>query len=283
MSNIGVAFGLNVAFTLIELVGGYLTNSMAIMADALHDLGDSISLGSALFLEKIAGKKRDRNFSYGYRRFSLLAAVINGLVLTGGSIYIITETATRLANPQESHAPGMIGLALLGIIFNGLGALRLRSGNTMNERLLTWHFIEDILGWVAVLIAGVVMLFIHIPILDPILAMAFTIFILWNVLKNSRQTLMIFLQSVPASLNVGAIEKEITELPEIHSVHDTHVWSLDGAYHVLTTHAVIADRVPDDRIMGIKRKVREIIHTHKVEHATIEVEREDEQCHLKNC
>ncbi len=283
VASIRIAFFLNLVFTIIEIVGGILTNSIAVVADAIHDLGDTIALGFALVLEKLARKKRDPNFSYGYKRFSLLAAMINGIVLIGGSGFVLFYAVPRLLEPQASNSLGMMGLAAAGIVFNGLGVLRLRKGETMNEKMLTWHLLEDVLGWVAVLITAVIMYFWHVPILDPILAIAFTAVTLWNVLRLVKQTMMIFLQSVPGNVNVAGIDDRVRKLDGVHSVHDTHVWSMDGEYHVLTTHVVIKDSTPDGDIIPIKQKVREIMNDSKVKHATIEIEREDEPCHLVDC
>lgn len=274
---------LNASFTVIEFVGGWLTGSVAILSDALHDLGDTGSLALSFFLEKFARKKRDPSFSYGYRRFSLLAALLNGAILLAGSILVLWEAIPRFWNPSEPHALGMIGLAAVGILFNGLGALRLRSGQTMNERMLTWHLLEDVFGWVAILIGGGIVYFFHVAWIDPVLAVGFTLFTLYNVLKITRQTASIFLQSVPATLNVNGLESEVQELPEIHSMHDTHVWSMDGEFNVLTTHVVVNEKTPDERLLPLKREVRHLLGRHNIQHATIEMERPDEQCHLRDC
>ena len=280
---IALAFFLNATFTVIEFIGGFLTGSVAILSDALHDLGDTASLGLSFALEKFARKKRDPNFSYGYRRFSLLAALLNGAILLAGSFLILWEAVPRFWNPSEPHALGMMGLGLLGILFNGLGALGLRGGQTMNEKMLTWHLLEDVFGWVAILIGGGLVYLFQVAWVDPLLAVGFTLFTLYNVFLITRQTARIFLQSVPASMDVKRMESEVEELPEIHSVHDTHVWSMDGEFNVLTTHVVVRDEIPDDRLLPVKREVRGVLARHNIQHATIEMERPDEQCHLREC
>lgn len=282
-TSIGLAFLLNGTFTIIEFVGGWWTGSVAILSDALHDLGDTGSLALSYFLEKFARKKRDSGYSYGYRRFSLLAALLNGVILLGGSAWVLWEAVPRFWNPSEPHATGMMALALVGILFNGLGALRLRSGRTQNERMLTWHLLEDVFGWVAILIGGAVVYFFRVAWVDPLLAVGFTLFTLYNVLKITRQTARIFLQSVPASLDLGQLETEVRDLPDIHSIHDTHVWSMDGEFNVLTTHVVVEQRTPDERLLPVKRAVRSLLARHNIQHATIEMERPDEQCHLREC
>lgn len=191
-SNIKSAFFLNLFFTIIEIIGGFLTNSIAILADAIHDFGDSLSLGLSWGLDKYSQKKRTPRFSYGYKRFSLLAALINSIVLIIGSIFILSRVIPRLIAPEPSNATGMILLAILGIIINGIAVLRLKRGSSLNEKVVSWHLFEDVLGWIAVLIVGTINIFVSIPILDPLLAIIFTLLILYNILKNLKQISLIF-------------------------------------------------------------------------------------------
>jgi cobalt-zinc-cadmium efflux system protein len=192
-----LAFFLNLTFTLLEIAGGLWTNSIAILSDALHDLGDSISLGMAWFFNKYAQKGPDADFSYGYRRYSLLGAFINTVVLIGGSLLVIANAVPRLLNPEPTNAPGMIVFALVGIVVNGIGAYRLYDKQSFNAQVAGWHLLEDVLGWVAVLIVSVVLLFTNWTILDPILSILITLYILVNVLGNLRRTTRVFLQATP--------------------------------------------------------------------------------------
>ncbi|HEX5169411.1 MAG TPA: cation diffusion facilitator family transporter, partial [Cyclobacteriaceae bacterium] len=163
LGNIRMAFWLNTGFALFELAGGILTNSVAILSDALHDFGDSLSLGLAHFFEKKSEQTRDKAFSYGYRRFSLLGAFINSIVLIVGSIFVIQEAAKRLLEPQEVNARGMLLLAVIGVVVNLVAMLRLKRGSSINERVVSLHFLEDVLGWVAVMIGSIVMIFAKVP------------------------------------------------------------------------------------------------------------------------
>ena len=174
---IGWAFALNVGFTIIEFAGGMLTNSTAIMADAVHDLGDSLSIGSAWILNRLAHKEASASFTYGYKRLSLLGALINGVVLILGSFWVLLQAIPRLFDPVMPAVEGMLGLAILGVAVNGFAAYKLSAGTTLNERVLNWHLLEDVLGWVAVLIVSIVLMFAEIPILDALLAVGFTLFI----------------------------------------------------------------------------------------------------------
>ena len=177
---IGWAFFLNVTFTIIEFIGGWLTNSTAIMADAVHDLGDSLSIGFAWILSRFSNKAAPDKYSYGYRRLTLFGALVNGVVLVIGSIWVLFEAIPRLTNPEMPVVEGMLGLAILGVAVNGYAVFKLKAGETLNEKVLTWHLLEDVLGWVAVLIVSIVLLFVELPILDPLLSIGFTLFILFR-------------------------------------------------------------------------------------------------------
>ncbi|WP_281659394.1 cation diffusion facilitator family transporter [Halobacillus sp. Cin3] len=278
---IKTAFFLNFAFTIIEIIGGLLTNSMAILSDALHDLGDSLSLGLAWFLQKFSKKGTSESFSFGYRRFSLLAALINSIVLIVGSIFIFIEAVPRLFDPPEPHAGGMLAVAILGIVINGAAVFRLRGGDSMNQKVLTWHLLEDVLGWIAVLIASVIMMFFDVPILDPVASIGITLFILYNVVKNLVQTMKLFLEAVPSDVDLKRIIEKINDLPGVLSSHHTHLWSLDGENHAFSTHVVVAGNAGKQEICTIKEGVKHTLESIQLEHVTIEVEYEDDPCGLE--
>lgn len=283
VGNIKVAFFLNLSFTIIEIIGGIWTNSMAILADALHDLGDSIALGLSWYLAKVSQKKRDHKYSYGYKRFSLLAALVNGVVLLIGSIIILIEVLPRLLQPEAVNVQGMIVFALLGIVVNGAAAFRLTKGKTQNERVVMLHLLEDVLGWLAVLIVSIIMLFVDLPILDPLLSLAVSGFILWRVFFSLYTTLSVFLQAVPDTLNVDTLEKLISQQDNVLSVHDTHLWSMDGEYHVISCHLVVDRQLNYAEIMKVKAATRKLLLNHDIKHATIEIEYDCEQCSFVSC
>ena len=163
-NNIKVAFFLNFAFTILEIIGGLYVNSIAIISDAIHDLGDTISLGTSWYLEEKSYKKSNKKFSFGYKRFSLLGALINSIILIIGSLYVITEAVGRILEPEHTDAKGMIFFAVIGVLVNGYAAWKLSSGKTMNEKVASWHLVEDVLGWVAVLVVGIILNFKDIKI-----------------------------------------------------------------------------------------------------------------------
>lgn len=274
--NIRVAFILNLLFTLIEIVGGIWTNSMAILSDALHDLGDSLSLGIAWYLQKYSQKAPDQKFSFGYARFSLLSALINSLVLVGGSVLILTRTIPRIFDPQPVNAGGMIIFAIVGIIINGIAVLRLRNGTTLNEKVVTWHMLEDVLGWVVILMGSIVLMFLDIPIIDPILSVLITLYVLYHVVVNLKQILNIFLQGVPDKFSIADIEQEILDKTDATAAYHTHIWSLDGQRNLLSIHIVVRDDITRKDIIEIKQQIRTLIMQKDIEHVTIEVDFESE-------
>ncbi|RKZ52525.1 MAG: cation transporter [Candidatus Parabeggiatoa sp. nov. 3] len=282
-SNIKVVFFLNLSFTLLEIVGGIWTNSVAILSDAVHDLGDSVALGLSWYFANVSQKKRDSHFSYGYKRFSLLGALISSFILLVGSTLILFEAIPRLIHPETVHVNGMILLAILGVLVNGAAVLKLRRGETQNERVVRLHLLEDVFGWFAVLIAGIVMLFVNLPVLDPILSVGITLYILWHVFKNLRETVNVFLQAIPANMNVEQLEAMLIEKLPIQSIHDWHLWTMDGEYHVLSCHVVVADNLPSKDIIDLKTQIRELLKQYNIQHLTIEVEYENECCELVNC
>ena len=271
--NIKVAFFLNLAFTLIEIVGGVMTNSLAIMSDALHDFGDSISLGLSWYFQHIASKKRDNTFSYGYKRFSLLGAIINSIILLLGSVFVISKAIPRLMNPEPTDAQGMIYLAILGIIVNGTAVMRLRRGHSMNEKVVSLHLLEDVLGWVAVLIGSVVMKFYNLPIIDPILSLMIMVYILFNIYKNLKESFQIILQATPHGVNISSITAKIMSLEEVESIHDCHLWTMDGAYNVFTAHVVLYNtEINIDEQEQLKRRIKDLLAEELISHITIEFE-----------
>ena len=223
-----LAFFLNLFFAIVELIGGIITNSVAILSDAMHDLGDSVSLGSSWIFQNVSKRKRDRKYSYGYRRFSVLGALLNSLVLFGGSVLILYEAIPRLFNPEMPDAKGMLILAAIGILVNGLAVIKLKGGSSLNERAVRLHLLEDVLGWIAILIGGILLMFWEIPIIDPILSIMISVYILYNVFRNIRDVLSIFLQAKPGDVEIRDLEKSFSELSGIINAHDLHIWSMDG-------------------------------------------------------
>ena len=283
VKNIKVAFFLNLFFTLLEIAGGFFTNSMAILSDAVHDLGDSLSLGLAWYFQKVSAKGSDKSYSYGYKRFSLLGAIINSIVLVVGSIFILSAAIPRIFHPEKTQAAGMFFLAIVGVLINGIAFLRLKRGSSINEKVVSLHFLEDVLGWVSILVGAVIMYFFNAPIIDPILSVGIAFFVLSNVYKNIRQTLHIILQGIPDNVDIVAISQQLQEFKGIEDIHDLHVWSVDGNYNILTVHVVLNTLLEKDKITELKGRIRNSLKQKGIQHATIEFESKDEHCDFEGC
>ncbi|MBF23220.1 MAG: cation transporter [Pusillimonas sp.] len=275
---IALAFFLNLFFSIIEFIGGILTQSTAIMADAVHDLGDSLSIGTAWVLQRLGRKSANYTFTYGYRRLSLFGAALNGLILLAGSAWVLNEAFNRLNNPIMPVTEGMFLLAILGVCVNGYAAYRLSKGNTLNERVLNWHLIEDVLGWCAVLILSIVLHFFHWPILDPLLSIAFTLFILVNVARMLWSTAKLFFQAVPDTQLLHDVRQTLLSLPGTQAVHHLHLWSLDGEKHVLTAHVVVQADTSISDYQNIKADLQIALAQFNLSHTTIEIELSQEDC-----
>lgn len=282
-SNISTAFFLNLAFTVIELVGGVFTNSIAIISDAVHDFGDSLSLALAWYFQKLSKKGNTKQYSYGYKRFSLLGAIINSVVLVVGSIYILSNAIPRLLSPQETNSKGMFILAVIGIVVNGIAVLRTRKASSINERVVSLHLLEDVLGWAAVLVGSVVMYFTDWTVIDPVLSIGIACFVLFNVFKNIKQTLPILLQGTPVEIEQENIINKIKEIEYINNIHDLHIWSLDEGYNVLTVHVTLKATLHMEKLVDLKEKIRSVLKEAAIHHATIEFEMPDEKCVFENC
>ncbi|MDR3180808.1 MAG: cation diffusion facilitator family transporter [Prevotellaceae bacterium] len=276
--NIGLAFFLNLGFAAIELVGGLLTNSVAILSDAFHDAGDSVSLGVSWYLQKVSGRGRDNRYSYGYRRFSLLGALFISVVLLIGSAFIIKESIARIIAPEPAHAQGMLLLAVLGIAINGLAALQMKKGSSFNERALFLHIMEDVLGWIAVLVASVVMLFVELPVIDPLLSLAICVWVLYNAYKNLKGTLKVLLQEIPENVDMEKLETALRALEHVLQIHDLHLWTLDGEQHIMTLHVVIDGNLSTESRQGLKASIKAICDEFEIHHVTVEFETETEKC-----
>lgn len=271
-SNILIAFFLNAGFAVIEFIGGWLTNSMAIYSDALHDLGDSIALLFAWFSEKLSHKEADASFTYGYRRFSVMAAFVNGIILMTGSLFVIYEAILRINQPEPVKPEGMLVLALLGIIVNGVAAFRLSKGSGMNQRMVMYHLMEDIMGWIAVLIVSVVLLFRPFYILDSILSILISFVILRGVYKNIKKVGAIFLQKFPDELEMDTILDEIKSQKLVIDVHAVRGWAIDDEFFYLSLHIEVPEKTTVKTTDDLRNKISEVLSKHNIKYSSIEFE-----------
>jgi cobalt-zinc-cadmium efflux system protein len=231
----------------------------------------------------LSKKGSTKKYSYGYKRFSLLGAIIKCVVLVVGSIYILSEAIPRLFSPQETNAKGMLILAIFGVTVNGIAVLRTRKGKSINERVVSLHLLEDVLGWLAVLVGSTVMYFTGWTVIDPILSLCIACFVLFNVFKNIRLVLPILLQGTPSEVNQENIIEKIKKIEAIENIHDLHIWSLDENYTILTVHIILNEILSMEKLVELKKKIRFVLKEEKIQHVTIEFEMQNEECVFEKC
>jgi len=276
--NIFVAFILNLAFSIFEFVGGIFTGSVAIVSDAIHDIGDAASIGISYFLEKKSKKQPDDEYTYGYARYSVIGSVITTLILLFGSVMVIYNSVKRIINPVEINYNGMILFAVFGVVVNLTAAFFTREGDSLNQKAVNLHMIEDVLGWIVVLVGAVVMRFTDFSVIDPVMSIGVAIFILINAVKNLKEVLDLFLEKTPHNINISEIKEHLMHIDGVKGVHHIHIWSMDGHNNYATMHIVT-----NEETHLIKEKAREELAEHGITHATLELETEGERCHEESC
>lgn len=276
--NILIAFLLNISFSIIEFFGGLFTNSVAIISDAIHDMGDAISIGISYFLEKKSKKSPDDVYTFGYARYSILGAFITTTILTVGSLLVIYNSVIRIINPVEINYNGMILFAVFGTIINFLAAYFTRDGNSLNQKAVNLHMLEDVLGWIVVLVGSIIMKFTDIRVIDSLMSMGVAVFILVNCILNMKSIGNLFLEKKPDAISIEEIRKHLLSIEGVKDVHHIHVWSIDGKNILATMHVV-----SDSDIAAIKKHIREEMEEHGISHVTIEVEASNDVCDDINC
>jgi cobalt-zinc-cadmium efflux system protein len=252
--NIRLAFCLNLGFTLFEFTG-----SVAILVDAVHDLGDSVALGFSWWMEHFSRRGASQHYSYGHERFTLLGALVNAGVLVGGSLFVLSEAIPQLWNPTEPYAAGMLVIAIIGVLVNGVAVLRLRGSRGLNAEVMGWHLLEDVSGWLAVLLVSIILLFTDWYILDPLLSILITLWVGYNAACNLTNTLRILLQAVPPEVDLEQVDRQLQALPGVRSTHHTHIWSLDGQRNVLTTHMVVGAKSSKAEIVRTRAQAQQML------------------------
>lgn len=276
--NILIAFILNLTFSIFEFFGGLFTNSVAILSDAIHDIGDAMSIGLSYFLEKKSKKKPDNKYTYGYIRYSIIGSVITTVILILGSIFVIYNAICRILDPRVINYDGMIIFGIVGVIVNFGAAYFTREGNSLNQRAVNLHMIEDILGWIIVLIGAIIMKFTDIKLIDPILSILVALFILKNSFRNLKTVMDLFLEKTPNDISIDELKKHICEIKGVVDVHHIHVWSIDGFNNYCTMHVV-----SDEKNKIVKDKIRDELKKHGISHVTIEIESINEKCYDEKC
>lgn len=276
--NILVAFILNLFFSLIEFIGGIFTNSVAIISDSIHDLGDAIGIGVSWILERKSIKEPNEKYTYGYIRYSVLGAIITNVILLTGSILVIYNSMLRIITPVDINYNGMIIFAIFGFIINLVAAYITKDSDSLNEKSINLHMLEDVLGWIVVLIGSIIMIFTNISLIDPIMSIGVAIFIFIHALKNMKEIIDIFLEKVPSNISIDDIKKHLLEIDNVIDIHHIHIRSIDGNTNYATMHVVVEKidkKTKDD--------IRKELESHNISHVTLELELIDEVCESSKC
>ena len=276
--NIFIAFILNLVFSIFEFIGGIFTGSVSILSDAVHDIGDASSIGISYFLEKKSKRQPDEKYTYGYGRYSVISSVITTLILLFGSVAVIFNAVSRIIEPEDINYNGMIILAFIGVAVNLCAELLTKNGDSLNQKAVNLHMLEDTLGWIAVLLSALVMKFTDLKIIDPIISIAIAIFIFISAIKNLGEATELFLEKTPHGVDFFEIKKHLCEIDGIIDVHHIHIWSIDGQSNYATMH-IVAKNEPEE----IKKKARAELSEHGIFHATLEMETENESCAYRSC
>ena len=273
--NILIAFILNISFSIFELIGGFLTSSVAIISDSIHDAGDALTIAVSYFLERKSNKKSDNNYTFGYRRYSVLGAFITTTILLIGSALVIYNSCIRLLNPIKINYNGMIIIAIIGFLVNFLAAYFTKDSHSLNTKSVNLHMLEDVLGWIVVLIGSVIIKFTNFYYIDSIMSIGLSLFLIIECIKNLKEIINLILEKTPKDINIKEIENKIKEIKEVKDVHHIHIWSLDGEKNYATMHIVTNKNV--------KEKVREKLKKYNIHNVTIDTEKENEICTHKDC
>ena len=273
-----VAFLLNTFFSIFEFFGGILSGSFAIMSDALHDFGDAVSIGVSLVFEKKSKKAPDETYTFGYGNYSLIGALFTTVILLIGSSLIIVNAACRIIEPQKIEYGKMIVFAVVGVVVNTLAAVVTRGKESANQRAVNLHMLEDVLGWICVLTSAVVMHFTDFYILDSLMSIAVSVFLMFHCLENLKEIFVVFLCKAPQGINIHEIKKHLSDIDGINSVHHLHIWK-HGSGNVIATVHIVSDG-PSSQI---KKEVRKKLLEHGINHVTMELEKTNEDCENAVC
>ena len=264
-----LAFFLNLTYAIVEFIAGGVFGSSAVLADSVHDLGDAIAIGISAFLESISNREEDSHYTLGYKRFSLLGAMVTAVILMTGSVLVILENIAKIFHPQPVNDEGILWLGIIAITINVLASLVIRKGQTKNESILSLHFLEDTLGWVAVILMAIVLRFTDWYILDPLLSIAISFFILSKALPRFWSTLKIFLDAVPEGVDIQKIKTDLAELDHVASINQLNLWTMDGLEKNAIVHVCLKEM---EHMETCKESIRIFLKDCGFQNITIEVD-----------
>ena len=268
-TSIWLAFFLNLSYAIVEFIAGGIFGSSAVLADSVHDLGDAIAIGISALLETISNREEDRQYTLGYKRFSLLGAMLTAVILMIGSVLVILENVTKIVHPQPVNEKGILWLGIIAVAINVLASLVVRKGKTKNESILSLHFLEDTLGWLAVILMAIILRFTDWYILDPLLSLVISIFILTKVIPRFWSALKIFLDAVPEGVDIKQVKNNLEQLDHVASVNQLNLWTMDGLEKNAIVHVCLEEI---EHIEYCKESIRNLLKDYGFQNVTIEVD-----------
>ncbi|WP_247944789.1 cation diffusion facilitator family transporter [Streptococcus oralis] len=268
-TSIWLAFFLNLSFSVVEFIFGGIFNSSAVLADAVHDLGDALAIGLSACLETISNRQEDKRYTLGYKRFSLLGAILTAVILMIGSVLVILENITKIVHPQPVNEEGVLWLGIIAVSINVLASLVVRKGKTKNESILSLHFLEDTLGWLAVILMAIILRYTDWYILDPLLSLVISIFILTKALPRFWSALKIFLDAVPEGVDIKQVKNDLEQLDHVVSVNQLNLWTMDGLEKNAIVHVCLEEI---EHIEYCKESIRNLLKDYGFQNVTIEVD-----------
>ena len=280
--NIKTAFFLNLFFVFIELAGGFLTNSFAIISDAIHDLGDCAAIGCAWGLEKFSEKEPDESYTYGYRRYSLVSALITSVILVAGSVGVVVGAVKRFSEPEEINGTGMLIIAVFGVIINGAAAFKTSEGKGASEKAINLHLLEDVFGWLAVLAGSIFIYAFDWYFVDALLSVIISVFLLINAIKGIYEVLSVLLEKKPAGFDIEAYKEKLMSIKGVIGAHHIHIWSMDGENILATVHLEVSGKAESGELSRIKHSALEISEEAGIDHFTVQIDDEGD-CKEENC
>ncbi len=276
--NILMAFFLNLFFVFVEIAGGFLTNSFAILSDAVHDFGDCVAIGFAYLMEKYSNKAPDEKYTYGYRRYSLLSAIITSVILVVGSAFVIAGSVSRISEPRQVQGFGMVIIAVFGVAVNGIAVIKTRKGTGANEKAISLHLLEDVLGWVAVLIGSLLIYLFKWYFIDGLLSVLIAGFLLFASVKNIKEVFTILLDKNPEYIDVKSFKAAVEEIDGVADTHHLHIWSLDGEKTMATLHIKLCENADMKIYEKVKNRVQQISREYGIEHLTVQMDLSGDKC-----
>ena len=276
-----IAFFLNLSYAIVEFIAGGIFGSSAVLADSVHDLGDAIAIGVSAFLETISNREEDSHYTLGYKRFSLLGAMVTAVILMTGSVLVILGNITKLFHPQAVNDEGILWLGIIAVSVNVIASLVVRKGKTKNESILSLHFLEDTLGWVAVILMAIVLRFTDWYILDPLLSLVISIFILSKAIPRFWSTLKIFLDAVPEGVDIKQVKSDLEQLDHVASLNQLNLWTMDGLEKNAIVHVCLKEI---EQMELCKESIRSKLKDCGFQNITIEIDADlaSHQTHKRN-